>query len=337
MLADGSFDVPGLTGLDPHETSEQQQDSPPRAGIGETDGLDVVFRHSGWMVDRDRVDRALEACNVATDRLVRFRACGCRAWVQRSRQHPDRLRIRADYCRDRWCKPCAAHRATIASHRLRDWLGGEPARFVTLTLAADGKPLTERLDRLYFAFKRLRRSLWWRRLVTGGLATIECKWSVKSAHWHPHLHILCRGRFLPVEELAKHWHVATGDSFIVDIQLVDDPRSTASYLAKYISKPGSATVYADPNRLQEMIVALTGRRLLMTFGDCKLKKTPEETDPDDWDNVAPLGEVLAGAAHGIATDVAILAALGVIPCATASTRSPPPCRRSSQDPLPTRP
>jgi len=295
--------------LDLQETSEQQPSEPRLAGIIHHDDLGLAFRHSGWNRERNAVDAALVALGMADHRIDAFRTCGADAWVLRSNEHPDRLRISANYCHDRFCLPCATHRGAVLTARIRDWLGREPARFITLTLASDSQSLADRLDRIIAAFRRLRRSSWWRGRVQGGLATYEVKWSVASAHWHPHLHILCRGDYLPAGELSKEWHVATGDSYIVDVQLVNDPDQASSYIAKYVSKPCPKSTYHNVDRLQEMMMALTGRRLFLTFGTCHLPKRPADADPDTWVKVQSLDELLWKVQRGVPVDPQILALL----------------------------
>lgn len=320
--------------LDLQETSGQPPREPQLAGIQNHDDLGMAFRHSGWHRERQLVDAALEALGVAAHRLGAFRSCGSDARVLRSVEHPERLRIRANNCHDRFCHPCATHHGQQLTGRIRDWLGHEPARFVTLTLAPDTLSLADRLDRLYLAFRRLRRSKWWRNRVTGGVATLEVKWSVKSEHWHPHLHILCRGQYLPAGELSREWHVATNDSYIVDVRLVNDPDQAASYVAKYVAKPCPRSTYHNADRLQEMMSAMMGRRLLLTFGDCVLKKQPLPDDPDTWVTVQTLDEILWKVARGVPVDPQILALLGLEqPCKT--THETPTCRgRPQRHPLP---
>jgi len=243
--------------------------------------------------------------------------------VQRASHDPSILRIRADYCHDRFCAPCAAARGRSIAGRLRGWLAGRPARFVTLTLAADGGTLSQRLDRLFTAFRRLRRSGWWRSRVDGGATAVEVKWSVTSAHWHPHLHILCRGRYLEKTELSLQWHRASGDSYIVDVQLVRSDDDITHYVTKYVTKPGSNTVYREPDRLQEMIRSLHGRRLLLTFGDCKIPDTPDD-EPDDttWVTIGRLSSILSAAARGVPDAKVLCLLLGVNPAWKPANNTP---------------
>lgn len=312
------------TSLDPHETTEPQQEAPQRGGMKNDDVLDVAFRHSGWTRNRGCVLQALVALEAPADRIDRFRACGSDAWVQRSDLDSGNLRIVAAYCRDRFCLPCATNHGQHITDRVRSWLASQPARFVTLTLASDGLPLADRLNRLYRAFKRLRRGVWWRSRVPGGCATVEVKWSVKSEHWHPHLHILCRGTYLDQAALSREWHVATGDSYIVDVRLANDTESAAAYVAKYVAKPANNTTYNNHDRLCELMSALKGRRLLLTFGDCKLPEQPPPEEKHGWTTIGRLSDILWRAQQGVLEDLAIVAQLTKEqPCQPTNNHSPP--------------
>jgi len=333
MRIETANDPVGFASLVPHETTVHSPLTEP-CGDGEHGyGLDIAFRHSGWLADRERVRLALVACEIAPPRVERFVRCGADAWLQRSNEHADRYRISANYCHDRFCVPCAVARGRLIAARICEWLGNQPARFITLTLAADLLPLADRLDRLYGAFRKLRRSGWWRDCCPDGLATVEIKWNVKSANWHPHLHILCRSSYVAQDQLSLEWHKATGDSYIVDVRLVNSPGEVANYVSKYIAKPGSNSVYRIPDRLQEMIRALHGRRLLLCFGNCKLPDDPEDLDTDTWENIGPLSRILFLANQGDAEAVALVASFQKgNPCTT--TNHPPPDLGYRQRPHP---
>jgi len=171
-------------------------------------------------------------------------------------------------------------------------------RFVTLTLKTSPAPLGEQLDRLYKCFKQLRDLALWRKNVTGGILFLELTIG-RDGGWHPHLHILASGSYLPQDALSAAWLKITGDSYIVDVRLVRNPAIAASYVAKYASKVVPASLTHDEPHLVEAILALRGRRTFSPFGSWtgwQLSKPP----PDDcsWDIVAPLNQLLAAANGG---------------------------------------
>jgi len=106
------------------------------------------------------------------------------------------------------------------------------------------------------------------------------------------------------------------------VQQVTSRDQVAGYVAKYVAKPGSATVYRDPDRLQELLSALHGRRLLLCFGDCSLPDEETDESPHQWKNVARLSDILRDAAAGVPTALALAAIIGVLqPC---KPKHPPP-------------
>lgn len=137
-------------------------------------------------------------------------------------------------------------------------------RFITLTLADDGKPLADRIDRLYASFRRLRETKLWSENVVAGIATMEVTLG-KKRHWHTHLHVLVCGEFIPQRQLSACWEKATGDSIIVDIQAVPDRDKVAGYVASYIAKPPPLHTLTE-EEICEYAAAMSGRRLLLTVG-----------------------------------------------------------------------
>ena len=95
--------------------------------------------------------------------------------------------------------------------------------------------------------------------------------------WHPHLHVIAVGGFIPLGDLRAAWLGVTGDSHIVDIKLVRNAKATASYVAKYATKSIDSDLTNYPGPLKEAILALKGRRAIVTSGSwakARLTKPP---------------------------------------------------------------
>jgi len=321
------------TGLDPPETNmdqpinaalplcvedrDQQQGRPPRDDL-----TDVSFRHSGWAPVRTRVWRALQDADASDNRLANFETCGHHAWVLESVTNPGEYRIAADKCHDRFCGPCGAERSRVIASNVLSTVGESAPRFLTLTLKARSEQLTLTIDRLYKSFTRLRQRHLWKHSVTGGVAFLEVKRSRDCNHWHVHLHTLIEGTYLCKRKLTRAWYQITGDSYIVDIQLVDNRNSLVRYVAKYASKPLDPTTTRSHAALVEAIEALKGRRLCLTFGSWRSVVLTELPDSDEWNAVAPLPEILQRAENGDGSARRILDLLkGNNPCQ--SPRPPP--------------
>jgi hypothetical protein len=201
--------------------------------------------------------------------------------------------VQADRCHDRFCPACARERGSRYAHRITQKIGTARVRFLTLTLKHTDQPLSQQLARLQKCFAALRRTVLWSRSVKGGVAIFEVKLSTRNVQWHPHLHILFVGSYLPQKLVAQAWLAITTDSFIVDVRQAKSPGDVASYVTKYVTKPIHGDVYRAPGCLDEAIQAFQGRRLATTFGTWRgyaLNEKPET--PMAWIHIARLKDLL---------------------------------------------
>lgn len=258
----------------------------------------VLFRHSGWHRDRRRVYEALKWVGATPSRIERFRECGANAWVVRSEEHPDQYAIVADHCHDRFCRPCARFRGNTIANNVADFLRNREYRFLTVTIKTTDLTLKQGVDKLYRCFRLLRRSKLWTDKVTGGCAVCEVKPKDGGVGWHPHLHAIVEGKYIPLKLLRKLWLKITGDSFIIDVSYGKTPEAAARYVSKYITKPFDDGTTRTPHRLREAITALTGRRLVTTFGTWRGAKLTEYHPAGTWIKVCGLGELMYWARAG---------------------------------------
>lgn len=330
-----------LTLVHPPETNPHQQTVPPETGVSERidfslDPLQlhnqaVEFRHSGWARDRRRVYDALRRTKQTLNRLVDFKECGKHAYVFQSVDDPDVYVIGGSTCHDRFCLPCGRERTRVISTNVLDKLENEQARFLTLTLKSSTETLTELLAKLTQHFTALRRSKLWRNKVTGGVAFLEVVWRESTARWHPHFHCLVQGRYIPKDELSRTWHKITGTSYIVDIRIATNAAHVTHYITKYASKPLDHSVLHDPDKLDEAVVALKGKRLCLTFGTWRGVSLTTPLDSGQWVNLGTLTEIIDHAEQG---DYGAAQALDALKIEYApSTRAPPtpdaPCATGS--------
>lgn len=272
--------------------------------------IEANFRHSGWLPDQARVCAGLLAAGATLARRVAFSLCGAYAVVVRDRNDPTRYSIRASYCHDRFCKPCSRARARVIANNVADIAPTNNLRFLTLTLSDRNPSLVRTLDRIYQAFRRLRAGTGWRRNVYGGAAFLETKWNPDSYRWHTHLHVIVEGDYYPQKQLKEEWTRATGGATIVHITRVRDRPMTLRYVTKYGTKAIDTATLRDPERLQEAIKALHGRRLVLTFGSWRALKTKPPRDTTEWEDVVTLSRLLINAAKGEADALYILGNLG---------------------------
>lgn len=298
-----------FTSLDPRETSEQTATIiPPGERILRPDPA-ARARHARWHDQRASVYDALASLGTRSEVLDRFASCGSNAWVVQNTADPADFRIASNLCKHRWCIPCQRDRSRDLAARVARLFDKGTTRFVTLTLATASPRLADEVTRLYDAFRALRRRVWWKRKVTGGVAFLEVKWSGKSNRWHPHLHVLVQGAYMPQPRLAALWHAVTKDSYIVDIRLVRDASVAAHYVTKYASKSAHDALYDHGDVLAEAIQAMHGKRTVIPFGILRKNRTKVERDNTTYRPVARLTDLLRHARHGDERAAFILALL----------------------------
>lgn len=282
--------------VQPSETSQNPLRSPVIAGTP-TPGGDRLNPHRGpWgdtkaQIHMHRERRPVRTFVIAaldTDpdtkmvkRVRRLEQC-CVAPLYALRSN-GQVGLIPGFCRDRMCPTCQFHRGREVAARVHAAvLSMSSPRFLTLTLRHRTEGLIAMLDRLYQAFRELRKSPAWKAHVRGGIGTLEVTLSKKDECWHAHLHLLIDGVFWHQGSIKAEWLRCTGDSEIVYIEPVHDRDKAAKYVSTYIGKP--AEVFGWENgRLCEYAKAMAGRRLVVTFGtlykairatdDCETKPT----------------------------------------------------------------
>lgn len=258
-----------------------------------------TFRHSFWRLRRIRTFETLTYLFPNSNRVNRFANCGSHAFVLRSREHPTEYRLRTNRCKDRFCEPCAREKRVLVGQNLARQLPRVPLRLLTLTIKSSSQPLDFQLRRICSCFSRLRQRKEWKTLVRGGVWFVELTLNPRTGLWHPHIHAIFEGRYLPLDLIRKLWHDVTKDSYIVDLKFISKTEWVASYVAKYAGKTIPHEVWSSPKHLAEAIKALEGKRTFSTFGTWKslnLSEVPQ--DDDTWINIGPLAEVIQRAIHG---------------------------------------
>lgn len=260
--------------------------------------LSTTFRHSGWRRDRSLIYHALDRTGQPMGRRDEFAQCGSHAYVLRSLDDPTRHRLAGSSCHDRFCLPCAKERSHAIALNVIERIQKKEVRFLTLTVRSTNETLTELLDKLYTSFQALRRRVFWGKHVRGGVAFLEIKWNPQANRWHPHFHVLMQGRYMPKQALKSLWYEITGDSYIIDIRLVRDSTAAGQYVAKYASKPFNSSFVGRPHRLDEAILSLKGRKLVLTFGTWRGVTVARTVSDDAWESVGSLHDFITRAAHG---------------------------------------
>ncbi len=227
------------------------------------------------------------------------RECGSVVWLQHD--NFGNYRLVANGCKNRWCPRCHSSAFARQRRRIKRMIAKTAThtlRFITLTLRHTDAPLAEQLTHLTGSFRRLRQTRIWKSKVDYGAAVIELAYNKSRRQWHPHLHIIASGRFLPQKALSRCWCKATDGSSIVDIRRVKNPSEASKYLAKYMCKNPPVERWPEPiERAREIVQATHGRRLVLNFGRWP-DVTGDDLPAETWHNIAPLSWVAARARDG---------------------------------------
>lgn len=295
--------APSSSLLDPQETSLHV------VGFGTDDdtadiNADISFRHSYWQHRRARVYKVLQGMTGDVMRVHRFLHCGQGAWVQRAIGKPGVFRVISAKCHDRFCEACQREKRLRISGNLMNKLPDGRLRFVTLTLKSAPGDLGEQIDRLIGSFAKLRRGRKLAGCFKGGIWFLEVTRNRTTGLWHPHLHVMTQGDFIPLDLLRVQWLKATGDSFIVDIREIKHVREVVGYVTKYAAKAVNVASIESDADLAAVMRVFQSRRMFNVFGNWKALKLSDPPDTDtEWEYYERLAVVRRKAKEG--DDVAI--------------------------------
>jgi len=194
----------------------------------------------------------------------------CRKYAWFARDNVTGLvHVCSNSCRLRWCPICSGGRSKYITNSVTDWIRKwKHPRFLTLTLKHSNSPLSHQIDTIYKHFRTLRKDKQFKQYVEGGIWFFQVKLSKRGDQWHPHIHCLIVGKYLPHDWISRKWLRITKTSNVVDIRAVTDPKRTAEYVARYCSRPAKLSQY-PPELNVEIMRAMHGRRLCGTWGKAK--------------------------------------------------------------------
>lgn len=256
------------------------------------DRPDYTFR--GFLL-RTRSAAYARALEIYTDvdgsmssKLVsRLNNCRKYAWFVQN-QATKKLRVMSSRCKLRWCPICRDVSRRIVTAAVDKWLKVQKyPKMITLTLKHTDDPLQLQINKLYDCFRKLRRRAYFQRLITGGVWFFQLKFNQGTGQWHPHIHCLVAGQFLPQNRLKTLWHEITGDSYVVDIRPVKDLENASTEVARYATSPADVTA-VSLQRALDIFYATKGRRICGSWGSAKgttLAPTPQD-DGDEWIKIA---------------------------------------------------
>jgi hypothetical protein len=206
-----------------------------------------------------------------------------------------KVHVASNSCRLRWCPICAKSRSAYITRSVRSWLSKvRTARFLTLTLKHSNAPLATQITKLYDDFRKLRRHKQFRKYCHSGVWFFQVKLSKDGEQWHPHLHCVILGKYIPHDWLSKLWLRITKSSNIIDIRLVKNHDKMASYVARYSARPADLSSF-PPFLQMEMFKAMHGRRLCGSWGVSGglSLSPPRKLDESKFNNLGSFSKIMS--------------------------------------------
>lgn len=290
------------TSLDPQQTTDQKTTE---------DTCEQDFNFRNCTIDRGRVVSYFKGTGSSHPNAARILACGRDAWIQRS-PGTGRLRVSCTRCNHRMCPSCRLRWSRTVNARLQTELKAADRtklKLLTLTIASNTTPLVQQIRRLWDAFNKLRGRPLWKQAVKGSATVLEITFNTARKMWHPHLHSILEAHFMPQGKLSLSWKRITKGSTMLDIRAIRRPDRTATYLTSYLTKAPVLPTDEEGTRINELMLAWCGARLVRYHGSFKHKLPPDEKEndyPTDWMPLMPLTECLRRADEGDGGCVQIL-------------------------------
>lgn len=169
-------------------------------------------------------------------------------------------------CESRICDSCARKYGLRIRHKMNELIknlrpkNGKKLMFLTLTKRTDpfNRPESSDAKKLFRDARKLINSLWPKKLGCGALGVLET-----GKNYNLHIHLLVYGHYVRQSEISKMWLDLTGDSSIVHIEAVRNPKIGVNYILKYVTKPENNY---NPRELAIYLDLLIGVRRIHTYG-----------------------------------------------------------------------
>lgn len=128
----------------------------------------------------------------------------------------------------------------------------------------------------------------------GGIWFFQLCFNPKTNEWHPHLHCIIDSDYISHNHLSRQWLRITTDSKVVDIKTVRDPKTVASYVARYAARPSNLVNLPSGHGI-ELVTSMHGRRMCGTWGNarCISLRPHKLADADKWQRIGSYTTVLA--------------------------------------------
>lgn len=300
----------------------------------EANNLAQRARFAGRERERAYWLNALPFVEDDAEKVTSFENCGRSPLIKYS-PSTRTYRLEVFTCKLRICPGCRKRKQRSWRDRITALLEDEPERswqMITLTVRHNDARLNTQLSRLRSFFRRLRQQKFWKDRIKQGYAVIEIGFNNDTQRWHPHLHILCKCKFIDYTQLRKAWFRITEGSHSINGTFVKTAAKAAQYVAKYLGKPPCDELFNQQQHAAEYYEALAGNRFIIPFGKpADRKPIPTlEKPPADFTLYQPLHVTVRNAKNGCEDAQLVLDSLGL----TRLIFYNPPPTKTERQPLP---
>lgn len=193
-------------------------------------------------------------------------------------------------CDLKWCPACQHRLATRTGLRYAGiTAAAQWPLFVTFTVQNYDESSFDFVRHVRRSFGKLRRLRWWKRCVTGGIASIEV--TNKGRGWHPHVHALIDSKWLSVTvpqprprspkavwtaagkrsaaEVGEQWELCCGRNASVKVRRVFgmDQRNSKPITMEVLKYSVKGSDLVDcPDAIAPLIRMMDGCRLVTSWG-----------------------------------------------------------------------
>lgn len=182
-------------------------------------------------------------------------------------------------CSVRVCPHCCCRRSKVLGARLDRFIAKRDVsvmRYVVLSERSQVN-LEKGLNLLWASWTRLRRSVRWKRKVSGCIVALEVTFNPYDYTWHPHLNVIYEGEYFPQEELRQLWFEATEQrGEIVWISAVNP--GTTREMIKYVTKVSD--LIGNAEALDRFLTTVHKKRFVRTYGSFYGLAVDDEENPE---------------------------------------------------------
>jgi len=286
--------------------------------LKEVVGVDRLIDLSASGKERPWNSRKEQALKVAASfkrlgidyRYIRITQCGDILHFRECPNDGYKKLDKANFCRDRLCPMCNWRRSLkIGANVYKVVSSLEDYNFIHLVVTQKNvvpEKLKAEVDRLYYAWSKMRKVKKWRSSIKGYVRCLEITHNLDFDTYHPHFHVLLAVKplyfkhsafYITQMEFSKMWKDALQIDYnpviyVGKVSNTNIPVAVAE-VSKYASKPGSYVFdnveYMDKT-IKILADVLDGRRL-MAYGGVisakrkELKIADEEAKNADLVNV----------------------------------------------------